>query len=802
MSALARDLRFGLRSLVRAPGFAAAAVLSLALGMGANAAIFSVVDGLLLKPFPLPSPERVTLLFESDATQAGRRLGGTSEATFADWRREARSFSALGAMTSTNLSLVRGGESESLYIQLITASYFPALGVRPALGRNFSAQEERGGEQVVLLSYALWQRLFAGDRGVVGRVVELDNKSCQVIGVMPADFRSPLEPVPVQLWAPLAPSAKPDRQQRQWVVYGRLADGVTLERARAEIADLTARLLHHYPKEMEGRQARVIPIQEVFVGGFRPALLILLGAGGLLLLIVCSNVAHLLLGRSLARQQEIAIRTAVGASPRQILRQLLTESLILAGAGALAGLLLARLGLPLIIGMVPVRPDLPRLDRVTVDARVLLFVFAIALATTLAFGLMPARVAFSRSALGRGSARATVDRRRGLLRATLVVTEVALVLVLLIGTGLMVRTFLNLSAQKVARAPETVLLLRTSLRGPVYDEGPARAAFFHRALEAIRALPGVATAGGTDLPLLNAKVSGEHFLVEGTEAPPPGAEPVVQVQGISPGYFETLGTKLLEGRSFREDDGARAMPVAMVNRRFVRTFLAGRAPLGQGLIMRESNGEVRRVVGVVDDARLSVTPPDAVPTLYVPAAQRPPTIMTFVVRTRTEPLRFSDRVREVVVRQDPLMVTYGIMTLAKSRADADWQSRFSLALLGVFAALAMILAVTGIYAVISSGVAERTKELGIRAAFGARPGDLLYLVLRNGLRQAFLGLVVGLIASFLFTRLLKSQLYGIAETDPVTYAVLSAAVAMVVLAACLVPAWRASRLDPIEALRR
>jgi putative ABC transport system permease protein len=627
-----------------------------------------------------------------------------------------------------------------------------------------------------------------------------------VIGVLPAGFRSPVEASPVQLWAPLAPKPDPDRKQRQLLVFGRLAEGVSVQAAGEEVSRLTAELVRRYPEEMQGRTAAVQTLQEVFVGGIRPALLTLLGAGGFLLLIVCSNVAHLLLVRALSRKREIAVRTALGAAPRQLLRQLLTESLMLALAGAGIGLLLARLGLSLVKTLVPARFDLPRLDAVAIDGRVVVFTLAVALVTALIFGMVPARMAFSQAALSEGvsvgSTRATGGRRRGLLRAALVVTEVALVLVLLIGTGLMAKTFLSLGRQKTAEDPNRILLLRTATRGPKYKEGPARTAFFRRTLEAIREVPGVASAGGTDLFLLGNPRGGERFLVEGMPAPAPGSEPVVLVQIITPGYFETLGIPLDQGRMFQDDDGPDAPPVVLVNRRFAETWLKGRQAIGQGLVMTDADGMARRIVGVVGDARVYTSPPDPAPTIFIPGAQKPPQIVTFVVRTRSNPEVLSERVREVIARQDPMMSTFGITTLGKSQSEADWQSRFSLVLLAVFASLALILAVTGIYAVISSGVAERTREFGVRIAFGAKPGDLLSLVLRSGLRQAALGLAFGLAASLLAVRILESQLYGVAATDPATYVTLSALLAAVVLVACCVPAWRASRVDPAITLRQ
>jgi putative ABC transport system permease protein len=806
VSALLSEVRVGLRRLHRNPALTLAAVLSLALGMGANAAIFSVVDGLLLKPLPLVSPDRLALLWESDATQVGRRLGAASEATFHDWRREARSFQTLAGVLAVSLSLTGEDLPETLLAHRVTATYFPLLGVRPALGRNFSAAEEQRGERVAVLSHALWQRRFGSDREIVGRVAEFDGEPYQVIGVLPAEFRSPIEASAVQLWAPLAPNPDPERRQRQLLVYGRLADGVSLPAARAEMARLMQELVRRHPDLMQGREARVEQLQEVFVAGIRPGLLTLLGAGGFLLLIACSNVAHLLLVRALSRQRELAVRTALGAAPRQILRQLLIESLMLALAGSAAGLLLARLGLSLIKSLVPVRFDLARLDAVAIDGRVLFFPAAVALVTAVAFGLVSARTAFSRAALsegvGAGSLRATGGRHRRLLRTTLIVSEVALVLVLLIGTGLMAKTFLSLGQQQAARNPERVLLLRTALRGPRYEEASSRIAFFRRALESIRAVPGVEAAGGTDLFLLAGPRGGERFLVAGAPASPPGAEPLVQVQVVTPGYFEAMGIPTLQGRTFRDEDGPQAPPVALVNRLFAQTWLKGRQPVGEGLVMIDDGGEIRRILGVVREARLYVSPPEPVPLVYVPFAQRTPRTLTFAVRTRVEPQSLSARVQETIVRQDPLMATFAVNTLAQSQADADWQSRFSLVLLGVFAALSLVLAVTGIYAVISSSVAERTREFGIRVVLGARPGDVLSLVLRSGVRQAVLGLVFGLAASLMFVQVLKGQLHGVAATDPATYVTLSGFLAIVVLVACCIPAWRASRVDPAVTLRQ
>ena len=805
MSNSLQDLRCGLRALLRDRGVTLAAWLSLTLGIGALAATFSVVDGLLLEPLPYAGSDRLVLVWESDLLQPERRMGSASDATFEDWRREARSFDSLSAARGFTLSLTSMDVPESLMTRRITASHFPLLGVAPLFGRNLSSDEEKQGAKVVILSYSAWQRLFGGDRSILGREVQFDNEAYEVIGVMPADFQAPIEPAPVQLWIPLRLNPEElDRQRRRLVVFGRLAEGVSVEAAREEMARLAEELRRRHPEVLAGRGAEVRQLQESLVGGLRPALLMLLGAGILLLLIVCGNVAHLLLLRAVARRREMAVRIALGAGRFHLLRQLVSENLLLCLAGAAAGCAMAFFSLQHFLKLIPRRFYLPRLDDVGIDGSVLLFTLAVTLIVALGFGLVPASLGFSRTDLAgdlsAGNARSTIGRRGHLLRALLVVTEVAFVMALLIGAALMVQTFQHLSRQNAARDPSHVLTLRTALRGPNYQDAGQRSDFYQRAIEAIRAVPGVESGGATNLSLLGNPRGSERFDIVGMAAAEPGSEPEAMLQVVTPTYFETLGIPLLQGRHFSDRDTRQTKGVAIVNRLFAGRYLGDLPPIGQTIGLM-ADGEPREIVGVVDDVRVHNQPPDPVPMIFVPHAQRASATMTFVVRTGTDPELLARSVRAAIGGLDRLMPTYAITTLEQRLEEADWQTRFSMLFLGFFALLALVLAVTGIYAVISSGIAERTREFGVRIAFGARPGDLLAIVLVNGLRLAALGLGIGLGLSLLLSRLLESQLYGVSGTDPLTYVVLSLLLVLTVLAASCVPALRAMRVEPVTALR-
>lgn len=802
-SALLHDLRIGVRMLFRTPMTTLAVWLSLTLGIGSLTAIFSVVNGLLLSPLPYAESQRLVLVWEDEHAEVQRQMGGTSDATFEDWRREARSFEMLSALGASSRALTSVEVPESLFTRLATASHFSLLGIELALGRTFTEQEEREGAKVVIISHEVWQRLFGGDPEIVGRKVELDNEPWEIIGVMPAGYYDPIEPAPVALWIPVSLDMESRRFPRL-LVYGRLAEGIPLAAAEEEMSRIADELRRRYPEIQGSRVTRVRSVQEVLVGRFRPGLLTVFGAGIFLLLIVCGNVANLLLARALTRHQEMAVRTALGARASQLLRHLVMENLILSLAAAAAGIGLAVFALEQLRILVPVRIGLPRLDGIAIDATVAVFTLAVTLVVALLFGLVPARLALSRTelnaALGSGGMR-TTSRHGRLLRPLLVIIEVALSLILLIGTGLMVQTFLNLGHLEAGDNPAHLLTLRTALRGPAYQDAGARIRFFQRAGEAIAALPGVESAAATDLIFFSIPRGGLRFTLEGTEALPPGSEPEALVQIVTPGYFHTLGAPLVQGRPFNDHDTGEAPSVAIVNRRFLASHLEGREPIGRKIVPADGSGQSWEIVGVVSDLRTFSNPPDPVPTIYVPYAQRPAPVMTTVIRATIEPKSLIRSVQAAINSLDRLMPTYGVATLEEIRADADWQARFSVVLLAFFAVVALILGLIGIYAVIASGVAERSREFGIRISFGARPGNLLITVLGRSLWLAGFGIGIGVLASVLLSRLLEAQVYGVAATDPLTYVGLSLLLGAAVMAASWVPALRAMRVDPITVLR-
>ncbi|MCP4663427.1 MAG: ABC transporter permease [bacterium] len=802
-STLHHDLRIGLRMLLGSPLTTLAIWLSLSLGIGSLTAIFSVVNGLLLQPLPYAESQRLVLIWEDAHAEVQRQMGGTSDATFEDWRREARSFESLSALGATSRALTSVEVPESLFTRPATASHFRLLGIEPALGRSFTEQEERQGANLVIVSHEVWQRLFGGDPEIVGRKVELDDEPWEVIGVMPAGYHGPIEPAPVQLWIPIRLNPE-NRRQWRLLVYGRLAEGVPPAAAAEEMSRIADELRGRHPKIQGSRVTRVRPVQEVLVGRFRPELLTVFGAGVFLLLIVCGNVANLLLARALTRHREMAVRTALGARPSHLLRQLVMENLILSLAAAAAGIGLAVFALAQLRLLVPVQLGLPRLDGVAIDARVALFTLAVTLVVALIFGLVPARLALSRTdlnaALGAGGVR-TTSRHGRLLRPLLVIIEVSLSLILLIGTGLMVQTFLNLGHLEAGHDPAHLLTLRTALRGPDYQDAGARIRFFQRTGEAIVALPGVRSAAATDLIFFGIPRGGTRFTLEGTETAAPGSEPEALLQVVTPGYFDTIGAPLLQGRPFDDHDTGDAVGVAIVNRRFLATYLESREPIGQEILSADGSQASWTIVGVVGDLRTFGNPPDPMPTIYVPHAQRPASVMTTVVRTVPKPQSLVRSVQAAITRLDRLMPTYGVATLDEARADADWQARFSVVLLAFFAALALILGLIGIYAVIASGVAERSREFGIRISFGARPGHILAHVLGRSLWLAGLGILIGVVTSALLSRLLETQVYGVTATDPATYVGLSLLLGAAVMAASCVPALRAMRVDPITVLR-
>ncbi|MCP4663428.1 MAG: ABC transporter permease [bacterium] len=802
---LVRDLGTGLRMLRRRPATPFVVWLSLTLAIGAAATIFSVVNTLLLQPPPYRASDRLVYAWASDPNQSNYAV---STGTFEDWRRQARSFESLAALLPTAFSLTAQELPETPFSRGVTANYFSLFGVEPILGRVFSEQEVRDDFRGVILSRSLWQRQFGGDPSIVGRRVELDYEPWEVIGVM--EFLSPLEPSPVQMWVPLAlPPELINRRYRRLAVWGRLAPDVSRQDAEQELNRLIDEARDRDPA-LAGREARIHGVREMMMGRFKPAVLTLFGAGCLLVLIVCGNAAHLLLDRARRRQREIAVRSTLGAERVDMLRQLLSEHLILFLAAAGAAVAVASLGIGWLQSVIPMRFGLPHLDGVRIDGWVLLFTFGIALVTAFVLGLVFNRLVRRQLAAEPevAHARSTTARRVHLLRDGFVVLMLAGTLVLLVGSGLVVQSLLSVRRHEVGRDPRQVLTLRTSLRGAGYRDPARRIGFYQQAQEVIAALPEVEAAGATDLiPLINPR-QGTRFSVPGmttiasepTASEPTASEPRALLQIVTPTYFEALGVALISGRAFDHQDTVEAPRVAIVNGLFAARYLGNQPPLGQHLELADGSAEVRRIVGVVDDLRAFDNPPEPEPAIYLPHAQRPAGTMSWIVRTRSDPEALAPEVQTAIGQLDRMPSVYRFRSLARCRAEADWQSRFITVLLGLFAAVALIQALTGIHAVIAAGAWERQRELAVRMAYGAHSG-LVLAVWGRALVLTAVGIGLGLVASLILSPLVAGQLHGIGARDPLTYVAVALLLAGLLLAVSWVPARRVLKAAPAGRLR-
>ena len=826
MDGMLQDLRHAARALAKAPGFTALAALALALGIGANAALFSVVDGVLLAPLPYREPGRL-LALSGHAPGLGLDEIGLTPGELVELS-ASPSFEGVAAWSTGRITVGGGDEPERLDGASITAGLLESLGVRPALGRAFRPEEEReGGEQVAILSDALWRRRFGADPGVLGRRVELDGKPATIIGVMPPAFALPSElerGVPALLFVPLPI----DRESPSWVghnlgAFARLAPGVTVAAARAEVAATGERIereqAQFYPSEIDF-ELRAATLHDAVVGDVRPALVALLAGVGLVLAIACANVANLLLARAEARQKEIAVRAALGCGGLRLARLFVLESLLVAALGAGGGVVLARGGLAALRAFGPA--SLPRLGAVAIDLRVLAFTLAVTLVSALALGLAPA-VHSARADLGRvlkeEGRSASAGRRGRALRRGLVVAEVALAVVLVVSAGLLVRTFERLMAVDTGFEPTGVLTMRTALPAAAYPDGPRSAAFFAAAVERIEALPGVLSAAvANDVPL-EPGGSDSVFALEGQ--PNPFQDPEAFPNGfqnanfrvVSPGYFATIGLPVLEGRSFGAGDDAAAPGAIVVNRELARRFFPGRSPLGQRMhVYRDETtaGPWLTVVGVVGDSKTRTLTEEPKPEMYLPASQAHLTFgddaaryMAFLVRTDGDPARAAvpvqQAVRELAAVGLPL---YEVHTLADVVGAGVARPRLSAFLAAAFAGLALALAAVGVYGVVSYSVARRIHEMGVRLALGAKARQLVRLVVGQGMALVAAGLGLGFAAALGVTRLLAGLLWGVGPFDVATYGGVALLLASVALIACLVPALRAARVDPVEALRR
>ncbi|MDT5156915.1 MAG: hypothetical protein QOH51_1272 [Acidobacteriota bacterium] len=807
MRTLWQDLRYGARSLWTRPGFTLVAVLTLALGIGANTAIFSLINAVLLKPLPFADPARLVMVWE-DASNIGFPQNSPAPANYLDWKTQNQTFEDMAAIQTVSYNLTGVGEPEKVAGHAVTANLFGLLGTRPALGRGFSAEEEKpGSNKVVILSHALWQNSFGGERSLVGREILLNGEKYTVVGVMPAGFQF-LESY-IRLWVPLAqaPEDWANRGGHYLTVVGRVRPGVTTEQADADIKTIMARISRDHPDEAAELGANVQPLREQLAGDVRRPLMMLLVAVAFVLLIACANIAGLLLSRSVARRREIAIRIALGASRWRVVRQLLTESALLSLSGGVLGLLLALWSFAFLQQLIPQTMALS--TSLGIDGKVLGFTLVISLLTGTVFGLAPALQASKAGpgeALKQGGGRGGVGAGSRRLRNAFVVSEVALALVLLVGAGLLIQSLKKLRGQYSGIRPENVLTLRTILPENKYTEHAQRQAFYDAVLERVRRLPGVVSAGYTTTVPLTWKGGTSGFTVEG-RAPERGMGNDANHRQVTADYLQTLGIPLKQGRYLQESDGPQSQPVVVINEAMARAYWPGQDALGKRF--KVGGPDAKRpwltIVGVVADVRQMGLDAPVKAEMYLPYRQVEyqqwfaPGYL--VIRTSVEPAGLIAAVRREVYAVDPGQPVSNVQTMAEILSDESAQRQVGMTLLGVFAALALALSSLGIYGVLSFFVAQHMQEIGVRLALGAQPVSILALVLRKGMTLALAGVGLGLCGAFALTRLMQSQLFGVSPNDPLTYAGFALLLTLVALAACYMPARRATKVDPMVALR-
>jgi predicted permease len=786
---LVPDLRFALRTLRKNPGFAALAIVALALGIGANTAIFSVVYAVLLRPLPYQDSSRLTVLFGTDLKRQNTH-DVVSHPTFLDWKNQQRSFEDLAAFGGSTFDLSGENEPEQIQAMRVSANLFPLLRAGPALGRAFASEEGN----VVLLSHALWTRRFGANPAMVGKPIRLTGESYTVVGVMPAGFQFPADQ-PMDLWVPLVPD--PSRGHGFLQVAGRLKPGIAIAQAQAEMDAIAQRLEQEYPRDQKGFGVNVVSMYNQVVGDARPALLMFLGAVGVVLLIACANVANMFLARAAARRKETSIRAALGAGRRRLMQQWLTESVLVALAGGAAGVLLAYWGADGLAAWLPsLNVPIRGLTDIRINGPVLGFTLLLSVGSGLLFGLAPA-IHASGEALTEQLKAAISPRRRFTMSGFLVVSEVALSLVLLIGAGLLLKSFLLLRSVPPGFRPAQLLTFRVELPRAAFKEPSRKAEFYRQVLTSMELTPQVRSAALINTLPLGGHSNSESFQVPGRTR----VEGDLRFAGfckISPRYLRAMGIPVLAGRSFDDTDSASARQVAMVNRTLVRRAWPDHNPIGQHINILNKD---REIVGVVGDVRHNDLNSEPRPEMYVPYSQEPPSGADFVVESSGDPGQAVAAARAAVWAANPDLPITGVRTVEQVLVESIAPERLNSFLVGIFAALALLLAAAGIYGVLSYSVTRQTREIGIRMALGAKSGEVMGLVLGQALRLVGAGLVIGLAGAFALTRVLAGFLYGITPTDLWTFAGVSAFLAAVALAAAYLPARRATRVDPMEALR-
>ncbi|MDQ3119688.1 MAG: ABC transporter permease [Verrucomicrobiota bacterium] len=810
MSTFITDLRYAVRMLLKSPGFTLIAVVALALGIGANTAIFSVVNAVLLRPLPYKAPEELVWLWGTNP-QNDIKQETASYPDFNDWRQQAQSFNGMAGFASS-APILGGteGEPERLRAGVAIGDLFSVLGVEPALGRKFLPEEnEEGKHRVVLLSHALWQRRFGGDPGIVSRQVMINNNQHTIVGVLPAAFQDPLpgEAQRLEMWLPLSVTANMKQARRGDFlnVVARLKPGTTRQQAEAEMTGITAQLEKQYPNTNTGWGIIVQSMHETITGDVRPALLVLLGAVSVLLLIACANVANLLLARATARQREIAIRAALGASRGRIIGQLLTENVLLSLCGGVLGLLFAYWGMDALLALNP--GNIPRLDSIGIDRAVLLFTIGVSLVTGLVFGLAPAltvsKPQFNDTLKdgGRGGMEGGTARR---LRSGLAVAEIALSFVLLVGAGLLIRSFLQLQDVNPGFSADHLLTVNLSLPAAKYPENQQVVNLYDQLLARLAVQPGVQSATVTTALPLAGGSEYAAFTVEGRIPARTDRQPDAESRIVGPDYFRALQIPLRKGRLLEERDATGAPDVVVINETMTRKYFGGDDPIGKRITFGDAqaaDAEWFTVVGIAGDVRGSSLNAEPYAQVYGSYRQSPRRAMTVVLRTAGEPLALAAIVRQQVAALDPQQPLYNMRTAEQVLAASIARPRFNMLLIALLAGIALVLAGIGVYGVISYSVTQRTRELGVRMALGASAGNVLKLVVGEGMFLAGIGIAIGIAAAIGVSRIMASLLYGVTATDPFTFVSLALLLAAIAFVACYIPARRATKVDPMVALR-
>jgi putative ABC transport system permease protein len=813
MFGLISDFKHGLRVLLKNPAYTAAAILVLALGIGANTAIFSVVNAVLLRPLPFRDPARLVQVWHVPPPKSfpGMTEFAVSAANFVDWQKENHVFDKMAILSGSALTLTGNDQPEELQGAAVSSDFFSTMQARPLLGRTFTDDEDRPGKNhVIILSYGLWKTRFAANPDIVNRAVNFDGEPYTIAGVMGEKFDYPDF---AQYWKPMGWTDKERvvRGEHHYLVVARLKSGIALPQAQAEMNTISSRLADQYPDDDKGWGAVIVPLREERVAQVRPSLLILLGAVAFVLLIACANVANLVLAKTLGRRKEIAVRLALGASTGRVIQQILAETILLSTAGAALGLVLAHFGIQLTVKFLA--GNLSKSTEVTLDASVLLFTLALAITTGFLAGILPAfRLTKTNvnDALKQGLGKTDSDSSGGRTRSILVVSEVALSLMLLVGAGLMIRSLWQLSAVDAGFDPHNVLTMTMVVTGNKYSRPIDEIAFYDRALSKVRALPGVTSAGLIDTLPISQDGSHQPVAIEGRPVQAMSEQPEVDTRYISVGYLTTMHIPLRRGRDFSSADAPDRPATAIISESMAKRFWPNEDAIGKHLTMTFNPGKVREIVGIVGDVKLTgldAASSDA--TIYLPMSQTSvapsedwrPFSMQLAVRTTSQPASVTSAVTAAIHSIDPTQPVVDVMTMDDLIATSLSQRRFSMFLLAAFAILALLLAAVGIYSVLSFAVRRRVREIGIRVALGAETKDILRLVVTEGMKPALLGLALGVAGALALGRVVASFIYGIAPYDPLTFAAVAALLAAVALLASIIPACRAARIEPTRALR-